>query len=292
MNIKRLLFIILLLPFVLTDCEDNTENKPATEIEDGSWVIYSPLKWTHDGNPITGTFCKVYSDGANLILKQQCLDFADWIFQDILNQFSFNKYNDLRFPPENRSRINVYIDINHGVNVAYAYWGTIFITIKAPSLDTSRYDYLFKHELTHEFEFLIEGQCELGTDVWFREAIAIYCGGGFNYIKTVEDIDDWIKANENFPGKGNPIMIHVWDDFPEGADITGYYCKVFDITMKYLLDPKGLNKSIRDVLNVFYDVRDVSSFSAAFRNNFGLSLEMFEDEYYDRIKAYLASLNS
>jgi len=78
-------------------------------------------------------------------------------------------------------------------------------------------------------------------------------------------------------------MIHVWEDSPEGSDITACYCKVFDITMKYLLDPKGLNKSIQDVLNVFYDVRDGYSFSHAFQNNFGLSLEVFEDEYYDRI---------
>lgn len=138
--------------------------------------------------------------------------------------------------------------------------------------------------------FLIEDYWNLGTDVWFSEAIAIYCGGGFNIIKTVKDLEAWIKANENYPGKGNPIMIHVWEDFPEGADIHGYYSKVFDITMKYLLDPKGLNKSIRDVLNVFYDIRDGYSFDYAFQRNFGLSLEVFEDEYYDRIMAYLTNL--
>lgn len=292
MHISRLLLILFLLLLVFTKCEDQKEDQPVPETEEGSWVIYSPLKWTHDGYPITGTFCKVYSDGASYSLKQQCLEFSDRMFIDVLNQFSFDKYDDLQFPPENKSRINVYIDTDHGVNVAYAYWGTIFITIKTPSLDTSRYDYLFKHELTHEFEFLIEGQCNLGTDVWFREAIAIYCGGGFDYIQTVEDIENWIQENEDYPGKGNPIMIHVWDDFPEGADITGYYCKVFDITMKYLLDPVGLNKSIQDVLSLFYDVRNGSSFGDAFENNFGLSLEIFEEEYYDRITAYLEALNS
>lgn len=292
MHISRLLLILFLLLLVFTKCEDQKEDQPVPETEEGSWVIYSPLKWTHDGYPITGTFCKVYSDGASYSLKQQCLEFSDRMFIDVLNQFSFDKYDDLQFPPENKSRINVYIDTDHGVNVAYAYWGTIFIAIKTPSLDTSRYDYLFKHELTHEFEFLIEGQCNLGTDVWFREAIAIYCGGGFDYIQTVEDIENWIQENEDYPGKGNPIMIHVWDDFPEGADITGYYCKVFDITMKYLLDPVGLNKSIQDVLSLFYDVRNGSSFGDAFENNFGLSLEIFEEEYYDRITAYLEALNS
>ena len=113
---------------------------------------------------------------------------------------------------------------------------------------------------------------------------------GFNYINTVDDLEDWIKANENYPGQGNPIMIHKWEDFPDGSDITGYYCEVFDITMKYLLDPKGLNKSYNDVLNLFYEIREGNSFDNAFQNNFGLSLTVFEVEFYDRIRAYLLSL--
>lgn len=288
-NKVKLLSILLLLFLAFKGCEEENEKviNPPIEIEEGSWVIYSPLKWTHDGVPVSGTLFKVYSDGASHALKLQCLDFADRMFHEILTQFSFDDLDELRFPPENKSKINVYINTNHGVNIAAAYWGTIFITVKTPVLDTSLYKYLFKHELTHEFEFLIEEYWNLGTDVWFREAIAICCGGGFNYIKTVNDLENWINANENYPGKGNPIMIHAWEDFPAGSDITGYYCNVFDITMKYLLDPKGLNKSLQDVLNVFYNVRDGNSFSDAFEKNFGLSLEVFEDEYYDRITAYL-----
>jgi len=279
-------FLFLLLILVLTNCEDENEVSPQVEINEGSWVKYSPIKWTHDGTPISGTFCKVYSDEASNALKLQCLEFADKMFGEILAQFSFNDLDDLRLPPEN-DKINVYINTEHEDNIASAYWGTIFITIRTIALDTNRYEYLFKHELTHEFEFLIEGTVNLGTDVWFREAIAIYCGGGFDYINTIDDLEGWITANENFPGQGNPIMIHVWDDFPDGCDITGYYCKAFDITMKYLLDPKGLNKSFQDVLNVFYDIRDGDSFSIAFQNNFDLNLIAFEDEFYDRIRDFL-----
>lgn len=87
MNKERLLFILLLLFLAFTGCEDKTDNKPASEIEDGSWVIYSTLKWTHDGYPITGTLFKVYSDGASYALKQQCLEFAERVFEDVLNVF-------------------------------------------------------------------------------------------------------------------------------------------------------------------------------------------------------------
>jgi len=285
------LFFVLILIFVLTSCEDEDQVNPnnETEKEEGSWLKYSPIDWTHDGNPISGTYCKIYSDGASQTLKLQCLEFADLMFEDILNQFSFDNFGDLKLPPEN-DKINVYINTEHADNIAYAYWGTIFITIRTTELNTNLYEYLFKHELTHEFEFLIEGTVNLGTDFWFREAIAIYCGGGFNYINTVDDLEDWIKANENFPGQGNPIMIHAWEDFPYGSDVDGYYFYVFDITMKYLLDPKGLNKSYYDVLNLFYEIREGNSFNNAFQNNFGLSLTVFEVEFYDRIRQYLLTL--
>ena len=287
---KSLIFVLILI-FVLASCEDEDQINPnnETEKEEGSWLKYSTIDWTHDGNPISGTYCKIYSDGASQTLKLQCLEFADIMFEDILNQFSFDNFGDFKLPPEN-DKINVYINTEHADNIASAYWGTIFITIRTTELNTNLYEYLFKHELTHEFEFLIEGTVNLGTDVWFREAIAIYCGGGFNYINTVDDLEDWIKANENYPGQGNPIMIHKWEDFTDGSDITGYYCNVFDITMKYLLDPKGLNKSYNDVLNLFYEIREGNSFDTAFQNNFGLSLTIFEVEFYDRIRAYLLAL--
>ena len=290
MKTIKLVVIILTFLIILIGCEENDGINPnnETEKEEGSWLIYSPIDWTHDGNPISGKYCKIYSDGAGQTLKLQCLEFADLMFEDILNQFSFNNFGDFILPPEN-DKINVYINTEHADNIAYAYWGTIFITIRTTELNADFYEYFFKHELTHEFEFLIEGTVNLGTDFWFREAIAIYCGGGFNFINTVDDLEDWIIANENYPGQGNPIMIHDWEDFPEGADITGYYCEVFDITMKYLLDPKGLNKSYNDVLNVFYEIREGNTFDNAFQNNFGLSLAVFEVEFYDRIRAYLLS---
>jgi len=152
----KLLFFFLLLFLVIISCSDENEDISPTEIEEGSWVKYSPIKWTHDGNPIAGTFCKVYSDGASDILKLQCLEFSDEMFGEILNQFSYEDFEDLKLSPEN-DKINIYINTGHEDNVAYAYWGTIMITIRTPELNTSHYEYLFKHELTHEFEFLIEG---------------------------------------------------------------------------------------------------------------------------------------
>lgn len=282
--------ILLIATVFCQSCEEENTQPTQNITEEGSWLIYSPIDWTHDGEPITGTYCKVYSDEASIQLKLQCLEFADTMFAEIMSLFGINSFSELALPPENE-KINVYVNVGHKDNIAYAYWGTIFITVRTSELNTLLYEYLFKHELTHEFEFMIEGTVNLGTDVWFREAIAIYNGGGFYRIMTEEDLNDWIIENENVPGQGNPVMIHEWSDFPTGADIDRYYWYAFDISMRYLLSPLGLNKKHVDVLNLFYDIRDGHSFDTAFLNNFGIELKTFEDEFYDRIREYLNKMN-
>jgi len=278
------LFSILPLILILGCTKEPTGYEPK-QIEDGSWTIYSPYNWSHDGQPYSSEYFSVYSDGASIELKKKAGEFCDTKFVEILEMFSFNNHSDFLLPPEN-DKINLYINQNHDEGIAAAYWGTIIITIREDDFDTTRYDYLFKHELTHEFEFLIEGTVNLGTDVWFREGIAIYGGGGIGYIKNNADLNLWISMNSHFPNKGNPITIHSWEDFPEGSDITGYYT-VFDIVMKYILDSNGLGKSIDDVLTLFYDIRNGISFTIAFQNNFGISLNEFEENIFDRLGNYL-----
>ena len=288
---KSILFLPILLSLLLFSCEDEPVNIDSnqTEVDEGSWVTYSPYKWSHDGEPYPSVHCIVYSDGASYEMKKAVGEFADEKFIEILDMFDFQESEDFRYPPGNE-KIDVYINRFHEKTFAAAYWGSVFFTIRSSSFDQNRYAYLFRHELTHAFEFLIEGTVNLGTDVWFREGIAIYCGGGLHGITDVDDLEEWITQNSDFPGVGNPIRIHKWDDFPEGSDINGFYYYVFDLTMRYLLDPKGLGKSLQDVLNLFYDIRSGILFPDAFQNNFGISLVDFEVEYYDYMRTYLNNL--
>jgi hypothetical protein len=286
------LLVYLLIPFFLgiLSCREDPTNITPAPIEEGSWVTYSPYDWSHDGEPFSSNHCIVYSDGANYPLKRDAGAFADEKFELILNMFNFQNLQDLRYPP-GYNKIDVYINMNHEESIAAAYWGSIFITMRSQQVDWDRYAYLFRHELTHAFEFLIEGTVNLGTDVWFREGIAIYCGGQLNGITDIDDLERWIAQNSNDPARGNPIRIHRWDDFPAGADITGYYYNVFDLTMRYFLDPNGLGKSTQDVLNLFYDIRNGILFPEALQNNFGLILTQFETDYYDLMRTYLGSKN-
>jgi hypothetical protein len=283
--IGRYLFSFLLL-FSFLSCEKEPVEPPPPNTEEGSWTIYSPYDWSHDGYPYSSQYWVVYSDGASTFLKQKAGLFADQKFIQIMEMFDFTNEEDFRLPRQNE-KMNLYINQTHDQDIAAAYWGTIFITIRTADFDTSHFAYLFEHEITHEFEFLIEGTVNLGTDVWFREGIAIYGGGGRNYIRNVSDLNRWISQNSHFPNGGNPISIHRWGDFPEGSDIPGYYM-VFDVVMKYILDENGLGRSLDDVLTVFYDMRNGMVFSTSFQNNFGISLSEFEAQIFDRLANYLS----
>jgi hypothetical protein len=285
---KILLFYVLLINlfFLVSGCEKDSVQPVPVQIEEGSWTIYSPYDWSHDGYPYRSEYCMVYSDGASLALKRKAALFGDRKFVEIMELFDFTNESDFRLPPENE-KINLYINQHQEPGIAAAYWGTIIITIRTADFDTSHYEYLFKHELTHEFEFMIEGTVNLGTDVWFREGIAIYGGGGMDFIRNTNDLNSWISRNAQFPNRGNPITIHRWEDFPEDSDITGYYT-VFDVVMKYILDTNGMGKSLDDVLSLFYDMRRGISFPSSFQSNFGISLVDFENQIFDSLMVYLS----
>ena len=285
--LKILISLVLLFSLRLISCQKDPTSI-SEPVQQGSWVTYSVYKWSHDGKPYPSEYCIVYSDGATEELKKKVAEFTDQKFIEIMQLFDFEDIEYFRYPP-GYNKIDVYINRYHEENIAAAYWGSIFITIRSADVNINRYDYLFRHELTHAFEFLIEGMVNLGTDVWFREGIAIYGGGGLNGITDLDDLENWIAQNSNDPKKGNPIQVHVWNDFPAGADVTGYYYTVFDLTIRYFLDPNGLGKSPGDVLDLFYNLRNGIQFPVALQNNFDLNLQEFENDYYDYMRAYLTS---
>ena len=285
---RRLTFITIIF-ICYIGCQEEPVTGPADSVESGSWMVYSPYKWSHDGQPYVSEYCRVFSDGASYDMKKAFAEFSDDKFVEVSQLFDFDNQADLRYPP-GYDMVDIYLNRYHQENIAAAYWGSVFITIRTDHINVNRYNYLMKHELTHVFQFLIEGHVNLSSEIWFTEGIAIYCGGGLWGIRDIADLENWIAQNSTDPNQGNPICIHIWDDFPPEADITGYYCNVFDLTMRYLLDERGMGKSINDVLTLFYDLRNDISFPESFEENFGISVGMFENQYYDRMREYLSQL--
>ncbi len=291
--LQRIMFLIFIaIVIVSAGCKKNPTSSPIPQAVDGLWTIYTPYNWTHDGQPYSSTYCIVYSDEASYEMKQQMAAIADQRFRQILQLFNFQDLSDFIYPPGS-SKIEIYINRNHPENIAWAYWGGFIITIRSSDIIGHWYDYAVytaRHELTHELEFLIEGREVLGSEVWFKEGIAVYVGcleiTSWQTIKNLSELESWINQNQNLPGQGNPIKIHQNEDFPPGADRHRYY-QFFELAVRYLLDTRGMGKSYRDVLRVFYDLRDGKPFPVSFQDNFGISVSDYENEFYDRMRAYL-----
>ena len=284
--IGRLLLPVFLL--CIAGCgEDHLVVTAEKDLSEGPWVAWSPYKWDHDGYTYEGLYCKVYSDGVSRRSRADLVEYADSLFIEIMDSFDFNDYDDFLFPP-GYDRIAVYLNLYNEPAIAAAFWGSVLITVQSIEPVKSRLTYLLKHELTHAFEYLIEGNPELGADVWFREGIAIYSGsdGGMNYVSNVDSLVSWIRRNAEYENFGNPISISEWGDYPEGSDITGYYT-MFDCVMRYILDSEGMGRTMQDILDLFYDIRNGTSFDEAFQVHFGISVEDLEVQIYFRLSEYL-----
>jgi hypothetical protein len=286
--------IFLLSVSLSSGCESNPASPSTPPPENGSWTIYTPYDWPHDGRPYQSIYFTIYSDAADTTMKQQLGEIADERFSQILRLFDFENLSDFVYPP-GYSKMEIYINRNHTENINWAYWGGFIITIRSSEI-TGRWHgytvYTVRHELTHEFEFLIHGRESLATDVWFREGIAVYVGcaeyTGWDTIGDLSELESWISRHENMPGQGNPVRIHQHADFPDGADRHQYY-RMFELAMRYILDDRGMGKSYQDVLSLFYDLRDGVSFPVSFENRFGIGVSDFEDEVFDRIGVYLSN---
>ena len=44
---------------------------PQDQFDNGSWTIYTPYKWSHDGNPVKSDWCIIYSDGIDEQVKMK-----------------------------------------------------------------------------------------------------------------------------------------------------------------------------------------------------------------------------
>jgi hypothetical protein len=121
-QVEHTLMIILILISILSCHKDPTgTNNHQTQIENGSWTIYSSYHWSHDGYPYNSVYCTVYGDGASNTLKKKASEFSDTKFLEILQLFNFSNQTDFLLPAEN-NKINVYINKNHQENIAATFW--------------------------------------------------------------------------------------------------------------------------------------------------------------------------
>ncbi len=143
-----------------------------------------------------------------------------------------------------------------------------------------------RHELMHVAESLIKASNDPATvDIWLTEGIAETFAGG----TAGGEITDLAKFNDLIATYGllNPIAMHAYD-YPNTPGIVyNYYYPMFQLAVTYLLDPNGHGSSMRDLRDLFLDVRGGTRFATAFENRFGIGLAQYEAQFFNLMSGYL-----
>jgi len=250
--------------------------------------------WPHDGKPYESENFIIYSDGASLQARKDLAWIAEGVLVDLKARLEIPS-NDLFIFPANQVKIHLYTYKYHFPTQwgGQGFWGGMIIfsldhpeRTEAGHTELDNYTRLVTHELMHVLQGLLVGSPHsFSTHTWFEEGLGelVSALNPDRSILSLVDLNDVIAKY----GELNPIVIQN-DMYPpiEGVG-QNYFYPMFELTMRYLLDDRGLAHSLLDVKQVFLDMRTGMSFSDAFASNFGLSVFDLEEDYFARIRQYL-----
>lgn len=261
----------------------------------GTWNQFWNDRW-HDGSPIESDNFIVFSERSSLSMRQQILNDAETSLIDLKSLIQYSD-GDFQFRSDYESeKIHILADYNQQPFAGLAYRDGFIIRAKdSPRYDgnSERWHNVFQLEMAHVIEFLLIGayNYRLANTVWMREGFGNY-GARNHKIQTVDQLNAWRNSMQNITGKGNPIAIRVWSDFPQSVidnnTFVDYYA-FFELAVRYLLDPNGQNKTIEDLKNFYDNLGNGMAVNTAFQNNFDLNMDEFQASYWDLMAAYLAN---
>jgi len=258
----------------------------------------------HDGHPVQGEHFIVYSGTASQAARQYTLDVAEQALEEILDSLDLTPaaFDFLPSYPEPKIHILAIKDQDFGNNSGFAYRdGLVVISREAPQytrfgFDDTVYKRLIKHESTHVVEFLLIGtpQYRQASEVWWREGFAHYLSRPRpSMITTRARVEEWRESHASLAGLGNPVAIRSFSDFPQSilaAGQTFSYYDLFELTVRYLLDPRGFGASAEEVIALYDSMGQGVPFQTAMEQTLGLDVRDLELNYWDIILTYLDSL--
>jgi len=259
-------------------------------VDSGSWYR-TGYHWPHDGNPYESANVIVFSDAASLESRQKLAELTENLVTTLVEGFHIDPATMFRWPP-GQTNLHVYAYRDHFVQwfggKGY-YGGFMMYSLDHPIRDTElgNYTRVVTHELMHAFEGLMKGtENPKIVDVWMTEGIAEHVSGGTSSsgnISSAAMLDSLVAVH----GEINPIAMHYYEDFPYMDLGYEYLYAMFELSVRYLLDVDGLGHPASLVRDAIIDAGEGVVFSASFEEKFGIGLQQFEDEYWDRIRAFL-----
>jgi len=258
-------------------------------VDSGSWYR-SGFRWPHDGNPFESQHFIVYSDAASQEARRKLAEIGEALLVEL--QEDFGIAGDTLFVwPAGQSKIHMYTYRDHYEQRwgGWSYYGGLLIfSLDHPIRDTSLANYtrVVKHELMHTIEGLVKGSDNPNVvDVWLTEGIAEYVAGGTQSISPVTNLAELDELVANF-GELNPIAMHQYN-YPNIPNVGAYYYVMFELAVRYLLDPLGGGQEKYDIRDIYLDARNAIPFASSFEANLGHELGEFEEQFFGLIRGYL-----
>lgn len=272
---------------------------PTQMVDGGSWYVRE--QWPHDGVTVESADFIVYSDGASLESRRRLADLAEQVLAEVIDEMGIDPSTMFRFPP-GQDKIDIYAYRYHvleGGGARGYYAGMIFPSLDNEagneSTDIRAVRINMKHELVHVVEALLKGRFvgDVPADdpsrmpVWFSEGTAEALSGRTvrGAPRTLDEVGGLIAEF----GRINPISWKV--DLPPSDAVLNayayYYYPMANLAVQYLLDPRGLGRSPKDLAAVMLDLGNGVSFADSFEQHFGITESDYETQFFDRIDAYL-----
>jgi hypothetical protein len=145
----------------------------------------------------------------------------------------------------------------------------------------ARYAQIVKHEMTHVVQFYLGGRF-YSVDCWFTEGVAEWASD-YLIVQTWEQVEEWRRAPDH---QLHPLAVQYREQLVDS--IRGEYYPIWGLAVQYLMDPGGLGKTALEVRAVFQDVGRGVLFEETFENHMGMSLQYYENNFYNLIKEYLS----
>lgn len=295
---KRSILIIIVIGIFNCDCPTDSKADPIALNTEYEWIsdIRFPSLFgrnvVHDNRILESDNFLLFSDKSSDIAKIQFMDIAEEAFNEVLQAFNLLSEEEIGIFSTN---VNSKPKLFSNVDTYFPYGGFAFKTgYIYYALDSETYlgwtQYLrdisrldIKHETVHIIQFLVglDNLPNLWPDVWFSEGIAVYISDNRPPVATMQELNDW----RQIPANDNPIKVHEWEEYPQGGR---RYYNMFGLAVKYLLDENGHGKTTTDVLDMYrYMSSSGNGFADAFEKYMGMSLQYYEDNYWDLITEFL-----